>query len=764
MKKIITAIFLFTIGSQVLLGQVPNNFNYQGVLRNASGELIKNSSITLQISLLEGSSTATASYVERHSVTSNDFGQFAIMIGDGDVQSGTFSAINWAGGLVFLKTEVDETGGSSFTELSTVQLITVPYAMYANSAGNLGDNNIYSAGSDTLFVVKDHDGNVVFAVFPDGAEVFVNENAKGKVGGFAVSGRNPSKAGEIDIMKVTLDSTRIYVSDTIGSKGKVGGFAVSGRNPSKGIAQEYLVVTGDSTRIYVNDTSTVKGKVGGFAVSGRNPSKGLVNDYLQVTKDSTRIYVTESSNKAKVGGFAVSGRSPSKGNTQDYFNITGNSAAEIVNNEARVMWYPQKAALLAGEVHVGSSDSVGTNSMAMGYRSVSMGDYSQAMGYKALASGTYSTAIGYQAVTDSANSYAFGNNTYTGGINSYALGDSAKALGENAYAIGAGASALGNYSFAIGSNGVLIVDEITYQLGAASAKGDFSYSIGNSISNAKGGVAMGLGNTVNGDYSLAMGFLCSTEGEMSTAIGNHTKAVNNHSTALGVYTTALGTGSTSMGYSTVAKSYLETVIGTFNDTIYSEQTGGWVDTDPIFTIGNGIDGDNLNNAFMVLKNGNTGIGGYPGNTGGNVLAVNKGEVPTDTIPEGVLLFAQDVNASTELRVMDGGGNITTLSPHNFGLVKKSEPMAWSFYSENKKLGYQINVDMLKAIRTIEQLSGEKLVYMKDLAAKELIEQNNNNESLVELVKKLQIQITQLEKENEELKQKLNEIIELLSGE
>ncbi len=179
-----------------------------------------------------------------------------------------------------------------------------------------------SAGSEALFQVINASNDTVFAVYPDGVKIYVNSEAKGKIGGFAVSGRTPSKAGDVDILKVTMDSTRIYVSDTINSKGKIGGFAVSGRTPSKlGAFNDYLVITPDSTRIYVNDTSVVKGKIGGFAVSGRTPSKGTTNDYLRVTRDSTRVYITEDS-KGKIGGFAVSGRTPSKGVARKFMDMT----------------------------------------------------------------------------------------------------------------------------------------------------------------------------------------------------------------------------------------------------------------------------------------------------------------------------------------------------------------------------------------------------------------------------------------------------------
>ena len=93
------------------------------------------------------------------------------------------------------------------------------------------------------------------------------------------------------------------------------------------------------------------------------------------------------------------------------------------------------------------------------------------------------------------------------------------------------------------------------------------------------------------------------------------------------------------------------------------------------------------------------------------LALFNGTVPTGSVTDGCVLYTEDVSSSSELKVRDEAGNVTTLSPHNFDLIPEgpSEEMAWSYYSERD--GKRINVDMLKAIRLLEQLTGEKLVHM-----------------------------------------------------
>jgi len=326
MKRVTINILLSMLFCNVVIAQVSNGFNYQAVIRNTSGELVVNQSINVEVSIIGGISSETILFTETHTATTDNYGRVNLLIGKGNAQYGDFSQINWSENDLFVNVKIDL--GSGYTDMGTVQLLSVPYAMHANSSNNaasLGANGVYSTNTDTLFVVKDHSGNVVFAVFPDGAQVIVNETAKGKVGGFAVSGRSPSKAIDLDILKITPDSTRIYVNDTATAKGKVGGFAVSGRSPSKGSSKDILFVTADSTRIFVNENIGTKAKVGGFAVSGRSPSKAATYDYLQVTRDSTRIYIAETATKGKVGGFAVSGRSPSKGTSEHMFITTTDS-------------------------------------------------------------------------------------------------------------------------------------------------------------------------------------------------------------------------------------------------------------------------------------------------------------------------------------------------------------------------------------------------------------------------------------------------------
>lgn len=133
-KKIIVATSLF-IGS-LAFAQAPEKMSYQAVVRNTTNNLVTNQPVGMQISILQGSATGTAVYVETQTPTSNANGLVSLEIGGGTVVSGNMATINWANGPYFIKTETDPTGGSSYTITGTSQLLSAPYALYAKTSGS----------------------------------------------------------------------------------------------------------------------------------------------------------------------------------------------------------------------------------------------------------------------------------------------------------------------------------------------------------------------------------------------------------------------------------------------------------------------------------------------------------------------------------------------------------------------------------------------------------------------------------------------------
>ena len=148
MKKTLTIFATFIV--LAVFSQVPEKISYQAVIRNASNILVTNQSVGIKISILQGTATGTSVYSETHSVTTNANGLVSLQIGGGTIVSGTFSSIDWANGPYFIKTETDPNGGSSYTITGTSQLLSVPYALYAKTAGSSTPGPQGASGLNTL--------------------------------------------------------------------------------------------------------------------------------------------------------------------------------------------------------------------------------------------------------------------------------------------------------------------------------------------------------------------------------------------------------------------------------------------------------------------------------------------------------------------------------------------------------------------------------------------------------------------------------------
>ena len=133
MKKIITVCAVLLMTASVF-AQSPEKMSYQAVVRDGSNALVSSTAVGMQISLLQGSASGTAVYVETQTPTSNANGLVSLEIGSGTVVSGDFTTIDWANGPYFIKTETDPTGGTSYTITGTSQLLSVPYALHAKTA------------------------------------------------------------------------------------------------------------------------------------------------------------------------------------------------------------------------------------------------------------------------------------------------------------------------------------------------------------------------------------------------------------------------------------------------------------------------------------------------------------------------------------------------------------------------------------------------------------------------------------------------------
>jgi hypothetical protein len=132
MKKLFTLLSL--IATLTTSAQAPQGFNYQATVRNSSGDLIVNQNVYFKFNIMLNSQTSVPDYSETHYVPTDDLGQVNLTVGQGSSTTGNFADINWGNGNYYLGIELNT--GSGYVAMGTTQLISVPYALYANSSGN----------------------------------------------------------------------------------------------------------------------------------------------------------------------------------------------------------------------------------------------------------------------------------------------------------------------------------------------------------------------------------------------------------------------------------------------------------------------------------------------------------------------------------------------------------------------------------------------------------------------------------------------------
>jgi uncharacterized protein (TIGR02145 family) len=115
--------------------QTPQGMSYQAIVRDASNNLVSEQSVGIEIIILQGSTNGVAVYNETHTATTNTNGLVSLTVGTG-ATGDDFSAIDWAFGPYFIQTQIDPMGGSNYTITATSQLLSVPYALYAQKAGS----------------------------------------------------------------------------------------------------------------------------------------------------------------------------------------------------------------------------------------------------------------------------------------------------------------------------------------------------------------------------------------------------------------------------------------------------------------------------------------------------------------------------------------------------------------------------------------------------------------------------------------------------
>lgn len=142
-KYKVLLLLTFLIAYVNVNAQAPQGINYQAVLRDNFGNVLVNQSVGMLINIHSNSPTGPVVYSEAHTTNSNNSGIVNLVVGQGTPSAGAFANIPWGNGSsYYAEILADQTGGTNYQPIGVQQLMSVPYALYAERSGNT-----YNAGT-----------------------------------------------------------------------------------------------------------------------------------------------------------------------------------------------------------------------------------------------------------------------------------------------------------------------------------------------------------------------------------------------------------------------------------------------------------------------------------------------------------------------------------------------------------------------------------------------------------------------------------------
>ncbi len=290
MKKLfITIAFAFNI--ILIWGQSPQKMSYQSVIRNASDALVTSSVVGIQISILQTTATGVAVYIETHSPTTNANGLATIEIGSGTVVAGNFSSIDWSSGPYFLKTDTDPAGGTVYSISGTAELLSVPYALYAENtfSGDYNDlSNTPSIPTNTSDLINDSG----FITSPNDAD----SDPTNEIQSLSINGQNISISSGNTI---TLPTGGANTLDQAYDQGGAGAGRVITVD-----AGEVELINGTANGIGLRASTTNTGV--GFLATSTNAANGF--SPIQATTNATSNLTAAIVGSTSGGAYGVSGQ------------------------------------------------------------------------------------------------------------------------------------------------------------------------------------------------------------------------------------------------------------------------------------------------------------------------------------------------------------------------------------------------------------------------------------------------------------------------
>jgi len=371
MKHIMTLLFALGIIATAF-PQSPNNMSYQAVIRDA-GDVLITTTVGMQISILQGSTSGSAVYSETHTPTPNNNGLISLEIGNGSVVSGDITSIDWSSGPYFLKVESDPLGGTLYTIIGINEILSVPYARHAKTAESV-------AGLSTTGVSEGTNLYYTEARVSANTAVAANTAKTGITAGQALILTNTSgtNTGDQDLSGIATNATAISNLSTTGvtegtnlyyTEARVSAnTAVAGNTAKTGItAGQALILTNTSgTNTGDQDLSGIA--TNATAISNLSTTGVTEGANLYYTEARVSANTAVAANTAKTGitaGQALILTNTSGTNTGDQ-NISGIATNATAISNLSTTGVTEGTNLYYTEARVGANTAVAANTAKTG--------------------------------------------------------------------------------------------------------------------------------------------------------------------------------------------------------------------------------------------------------------------------------------------------------------------------------------------------------------------------------------------------------------
>mgnify|MGYP001342293719 CR=1 FL=1 len=262
MKKIFLLILTSIISFSLLAQNLPQGIAYQAVAvkegpysvagENPQAIYWSNKDIKVRFTILDQYPNPTNIYQESHPVTTDDYGVFNLIIGQGSVLLGDFETIPWELGTAHLQVEIDFDNDDSYTITSFERFWSVPYAFVSKKVKGTNIDSAIQALNDKIIYLKDRDKDTVIGNEGITYKTIdsLNQVLQNKIDALRVNDLDTVVGNEIQTLAIKGDSLSISDGNTV----KIDFPSNLDNNPVNEI--QTLALIGDS--LSISDGNSVK--------------------------------------------------------------------------------------------------------------------------------------------------------------------------------------------------------------------------------------------------------------------------------------------------------------------------------------------------------------------------------------------------------------------------------------------------------------------------------------------------------------------------